>query len=67
MKERQQFLKVDMEFKPAGPRIGESLRGPKTLYSLKSIGRKTVFELKVVFVEDTAAAEEALKKAYGSR
>jgi hypothetical protein len=64
---RQQFLKVDMEFKPAGPRIGESLRGPKTIYYLKSSGRKPVFDLKVVFVEDTAAAEKALDRVYGSQ
>ena len=61
----------DLELRPAPRSIGKSVRGPVILYLLKSFIGQPTFVLKVVFVEDTAAAEKALNRVldrqYGPR
>ena len=49
-----------LRFTPAGPRTGRSIRGPISLFSLRSDDAPT-FVLEVVFVKDKAAGEIALR------
>ena len=65
----QSMLVRDWEIKAArSGRIGRLLRGrkvrgPDTLYSMRGSG-KPVFILRIVFADDTAAAEQAIRKVY---
>ena len=65
-----QILQIsDLEIRPAGGRIGRlvrgrQVRGPDTLYSMRGLGSEPVFILRIVFTNDTAAAEQALREVY---
>ena len=59
----------DLEIRTAGGRIGRlvrgrQVRGPDTLYSMRGLGSEPVFILRIVFTNDTAAAEQALREVY---
>jgi hypothetical protein len=65
----QSMLESDREIRPAGGRIGRlvrgrQVRGPDTLYSMRGLGSEPVFILRIVFTNDTAAAEQALREVY---